>query len=200
MPVEANPAVVGTDTLAPTTICVHPSCFCRPSPIDHFKNFSSCLPVTVFQPPFKRFPFPMTSPTETYRRPIHGALDLFAIKIPLLKRHEVPSVCPPMINQLDEDMKSYNDDIFPKHPHVVTRTHLRVVRESRLFRGDGYLGMHEHLRNSSCGQDRPDERTPRLDDCRRSYYQNGNWETMLQLPVTDPEAEGGFRDEFACVP
>ncbi|KAJ6535219.1 hypothetical protein DFH09DRAFT_1043227 [Mycena vulgaris] len=194
-----------------------------PSLLDHFKSFSSWFPAAVNRPRFKSFPFPLISPTENYRRPVHRALDSFAIDIPLLERHEVPSVCPRRMNHSKEDLEYYNDypddsDILLKHPHVVTRyvvapagwtrahtsvmlsTQLRIVRESRLFRRDGYLGMHDHLRNVSCGQHHPDGRAPHLDYCRRSYYRNGNWETMLQLAVPDPEAEEGFRDEFAYAP
>ncbi|KAJ6528675.1 hypothetical protein DFH09DRAFT_1413491 [Mycena vulgaris] len=195
-----------------------------PSPLDHFKNFSSWFPAAVHRPRFKSFRYiPDHLLTEDYRRPIHRALDSFAIDIPLLERHEVSSVCSARMNHSKEGLEYYNDypdhsDILLKHPHVVTRyvvtpagwtrahtsimlsTQLRIVRESRLFRRDGYLGMHDHLRNVSCGQHHPDGRAPHLNYCRRSYYRNGNWETMLQLAVPDLEAEGELRDEFAYAP
>ncbi|KAJ6535279.1 hypothetical protein DFH09DRAFT_1404717 [Mycena vulgaris] len=157
------------DLRASFVILPHP-----PSPLDHFKNFSSWFPAAVHRPRFKSFRFPIISSTEDYRRPIHRALDSFAIDIPLLERHGVPSVCPARMNHSKEGLEYYNDypdhsDILLKHPHVVTRTQLRIVHESRLFRRDGCLGMHDHLRNVS-------------------------------LAVPDPEAEGGFRDEFAYAP
>ncbi|KAJ7444442.1 hypothetical protein FB451DRAFT_1413130 [Mycena latifolia] len=151
-------------------------------------------------------PFPLTSPTEYHRRVIDPVLDSFAITIPLLEQHEVPSICPPQETEVvgDLDYEDYYqdqaDDVLLKHPHVVTRTHLRVVRESRLFRRDAFLRRHDDLRNTSCRQQPPDGREPHLNFCCKSYLRNGNWETMVQLAVPDPEADGGFREESAYAP
>ncbi|KAJ7112480.1 hypothetical protein C8R44DRAFT_984989 [Mycena epipterygia] len=184
-----------------------------PSPLDHLKilkPYSSWLPDAVNRPRFKSFPFPLKSPTDFYWRPVDGLLDSFAIMIPLLERHEVASMCPPATNDSVHDIvggeyKSSHaqvDDgaILQKHPHVITRTHLRVVRESRLFRRDAYLDMHEGLRNTSCGQHRPDGQPAQWKFCQKGYMWNGNWETMVNLEVPDPEAEGGFREESAYAP
>ncbi|KAJ6587711.1 hypothetical protein B0H10DRAFT_2233966 [Mycena sp. CBHHK59/15] len=185
-----------------------------PSPLDYFKGYTSWFPDVVRRPRFKSFPFPLNSPTEQYRRPSDRALDSFAITIPLIERHEVPSMCPRPASpdggnlaQDDEGREYYghhdrwqaDDEILKKHPHIITRTQIRVVRESRLFRRDVYLKMHEVLRKTSCGQRREDT-TPHLRFCRRSYHRNGNWETMLQLKVPDEDADGGSRSESAYAP
>ncbi|KAJ7446313.1 hypothetical protein FB451DRAFT_789970 [Mycena latifolia] len=100
-----------------------------PSPLDYFKNFTSWFPAPVKRPRFKSFPFPLTSPTEYYRRPADALLDSFAITIPLLERHEVPSICPAQKTESAQDLEYeeyYDDqvdgDVLLKHPHVITRT------------------------------------------------------------------------------
>ncbi|KAJ6592108.1 hypothetical protein DFH09DRAFT_1306022 [Mycena vulgaris] len=117
--------------------------------------------------------------------------------IPLLEEHEVPSMCP------DAPKKTrYNMDGVERlkdHPHVVTRTNLRIVRESRLYNRTAFLEMHEMLRRSSCGQ-LQDRGHPMLSRCRRWYLRNANYETLVQLAVPDSKAEGGFREESAYAP
>ncbi|KAF8142642.1 hypothetical protein K438DRAFT_1784531 [Mycena galopus ATCC 62051] len=179
-----------------------------PSCLDYLKNYTSWFPAAVNRPRFKSFPFPLHSPSENYRRPVDDALDSFAITIPLLERHEVPSICPPPLDVTDNSEYNLNGDrdrtnreMLEVHPHIITRTQLRVVRESRLFRRDMYLAKHELLRNRSCGQLR-DDGTPTFNHCQRerSYHSNVNWETMLQLAMPDPDANGGFREESAYAP
>ncbi|KAJ6535266.1 hypothetical protein DFH09DRAFT_1091803 [Mycena vulgaris] len=148
-----------------------------PSPLGHFKNFSSWFPAAVNRPRFKSFLFPIISPTEDYRRPVHRALDSFAMDIPLIERHEVPSVSPPRMNHSKEDLKYYNDypedsDIRLKYPHAVTRSASSVNRDSSAVMGTWgcTTALSKYI----------------LPIPRRQ-----------ELAVPDPEAEGGFRDEFA---
>ncbi|KAJ7879398.1 hypothetical protein B0H13DRAFT_2051177 [Mycena leptocephala] len=157
------------------------------SPLDHFKNYTSWFPTSSQRRVrFKSLPFPHNSPTEFYYRPADKALDAVAITIPLLERRSVPSLCPAGEYNGDTD-----DEILTNHPHNVTRTHLRVMRESRLFRRQEYVDRHNWLRNNSC--------SPIRELCRKSYLR-GNWEVMMQFAVPDAEAEGGFRNEFAYGP
>ncbi|KAJ7766159.1 hypothetical protein B0H16DRAFT_1523238 [Mycena metata] len=165
-----------------------------PGPFDYFKNYTSSIPDGVNRPRFRSLPFPQNSPTEFHRTLQDVALDSFAFTIPLIERHSVASMCPVG----DYDHTAEDEEILHKHPHIITRTHLRIVRETRLFRRDLYLQRHENMRNISCRKsiDEP----PHLNYCRRLYRFNGNWETMLQLAVPDPDAEGGFREESAYAP
>ncbi|KAJ7505989.1 hypothetical protein B0H11DRAFT_326911 [Mycena galericulata] len=179
-----------------------------PSLLDYYKSFTTWFPAVIYRKRFKSFPFPLTSPTEYQRKVTDRALESFAISIPLLERHAVPSICPPRTNDsventgnLDSPDKLENE-VLLNHPHVITRTHLRVVRESRLFRRDAYLAKHERLREDSCGQRGADGNAsePNLNLCAKGYEWNGNWETMLQLAIPDPDAAGGFREESAYAP
>jgi hypothetical protein len=52
---------------------------------------------------------------KTLRRPVDAALDSFAISIPLLEAHEIPSMCP------GATKASYYEQALKYHPHVVTR-------------------------------------------------------------------------------
>ncbi|KAJ7138375.1 hypothetical protein C8R44DRAFT_848188 [Mycena epipterygia] len=168
-----------------------------PSPLDHLKNYTSWVPVGAKGPRTKSLPFPLTSPTDYYWTPADRLLNAFAITIPLLERHEVARMCPRPTNESVE----VDEEILEKHPHVITRTHLHVARESRLFRRDAFLDKHEYLRKVSCGQMRASVPGP-VDRnlCWKKYLRNGNWETMVQLMVPDSEAAGGFREENAYTP
>ncbi|KAJ7138370.1 hypothetical protein C8R44DRAFT_848186 [Mycena epipterygia] len=169
-----------------------------PSPLDHLKNYTSWVPVGAEGPRTKSLPFPLTSPTDYYWTPVDRLLNAFAITIPLLERHEVASMCPRTTNESVE----VDEEILKKHPHVITRTHLRVARESRLFRRDAFLDKHEYLQKVSCGQMRANGVPGPVDRnlCWKKYLRNGNWETMVQLMVPDSEAVGGFREEIAYTP
>ncbi|KAJ7028319.1 hypothetical protein C8F04DRAFT_1119685 [Mycena alexandri] len=165
-----------------------------PGPFDHFKNYTSSIPDAVNRPRFRSLPFPQNSPTEFHRTLQAVALDSFAFTIPLIERHSVASMCPlgPYSRTSDDE------EILNRHPHIITRTHLRIVRETRLFRRDLYLHRHDNMRNISCRKSM--EEPPHLNFCRRLYLFNGNWETMVQLAVPDPDADGGFREESAYAP
>ncbi|KAJ7150717.1 hypothetical protein C8R46DRAFT_497288 [Mycena filopes] len=165
-----------------------------PGLFDYFQNYTSSIPAAVNRPRFRSLPFPKDSPTEFHRRLQDVALDSFAIMIPLIERHAVASMCP--VGEYNQT--SHEEAVLQKHPHVVTRTHLRIVRETRLFRRDMYLKRHDNMRDISCRKSMEEE--PHLHYCRRMYVFNGNWETMLQLAVPDADAEGGFRKESAYAP
>ncbi|KAJ7840827.1 hypothetical protein B0H14DRAFT_3869376 [Mycena olivaceomarginata] len=180
-----------------------------PSLLDHFTNYTSSFPLEFAGALslFENLPFPLHAPKDYNGGPAARALDSFAINIPLLERHEVPSGCPSRKNDSIDTRESgksngrqkpRNDDMLKNHPHIITRTQLRVVRESRLFRRDVYLQRHEEFNHSACEIVR--EVPLHLNRCRRLYLHSGNWETMVQLLVPDPDVEGGFREESAYAP
>ncbi|KAJ7800605.1 hypothetical protein B0H13DRAFT_1932551 [Mycena leptocephala] len=173
-----------------------------PSPLDYYERHTSWFPPAVPRPRFRSLPFPLHAPTEFYRRRTDIALESFAITIPLLEHHEVPSMCPDAMNDTNPD--THIRDLLEKHPHVVTRTHLRVVRESRLFIRSVYQNKHDMLRRFSCGQTREGLKGGGAAYCNKAYLYNINHETMLQLLVPDPDSavEGGdgLREESAYAP
>ncbi|KAJ7922286.1 hypothetical protein B0H13DRAFT_2411001 [Mycena leptocephala] len=173
-----------------------------PSPLHYYERHTSWFPPAVLRPRFRSLPFPLHAPTEFYRRRTDIALESFAITIPLLEHHEVPSICPDSMNNSNPD--THIRDLLEKHPHVVTRTHLRVVRESRLFIRSVYQIRHDTLRRFSCGQTVKGLDGGAAAYCNKAYLHNINHETMLQLlvPNSDSTVEGGdgFREESAYAP
>ncbi|KAJ7119311.1 hypothetical protein C8R43DRAFT_1077079 [Mycena crocata] len=171
----------------------------HPSPIDYHTNHTSWYPSGLKRPRLRSVPFPLNSLTTTPRLPSDAALDAFSIDVSLLEGHEVPSMCPGAKKNMGSDM--YGQDRLKDHPHVVTRTHLRIVRESRLYNKTAFQEKHEKLRKSSCGQLRDDTRGfPQLRYCRRWYMTHANYETLVQLIVPDLAAEGGLREESVYAP
>ncbi|KAK7038487.1 hypothetical protein R3P38DRAFT_3262867 [Favolaschia claudopus] len=178
-----------------------------PSLLDYYRNYTSWFPDAVNRPRFKSLPFPLKFPTQFHRRPHDEALDAFAITIPLLERHPVPSRCLLAEGDYRLWLDPEREEYLRKHPHVVTRTHLRVVREHRIFHLDRFTQMQERLRNISCGALRPDHRIS-LNHCHKSFGRNGNWEVLLKLAVpdddsdsnTEGEGKGGFHEESAYAP
>ncbi|KAJ7037309.1 hypothetical protein C8F04DRAFT_1331776 [Mycena alexandri] len=169
-----------------------------PSHIDHYYNHTSWYPPQLIRPRFRSVPFPLGSPMKTPRRSADDALDSFAISTSLLEAHEIPSMCP------GATRASYYKQRLKYHPHIVTRTNVRIVRETRLYNRTTYLAMHEELRRTSCGQlenlDHEDNLFLQPKDCHRWYMLNANYETLVQLAVPDSSAVGGFREESAYAP
>ncbi|KAJ6537787.1 hypothetical protein B0H19DRAFT_1240499 [Mycena capillaripes] len=95
------------------------------------------------------------------------------------------------------DIALYPEHALKRHPFVVTRTQIRVVDETHIFNRKLYNKEHSKLRSISCGQTRYGWPILRL--CDRTYTKNGNWETRLELKVTD-EDTGEPLTEWAYAP
>ncbi|KAF7360594.1 hypothetical protein MVEN_00790800 [Mycena venus] len=95
------------------------------------------------------------------------------------------------------DIRKFPEHALKRHPFVVTRTQIRVVDETHIFNRKLYNKEHNKLRSTSCGQGQ--NRSPDLTLCHRSYSTNGNWETRLELQVTD-ESTGEPLTEWAYAP
>ncbi|KAJ7471940.1 hypothetical protein FB451DRAFT_1251471 [Mycena latifolia] len=95
------------------------------------------------------------------------------------------------------DMTKYPQHAVKRHPFVVTRTQIRIVDEVHIFNRKAYNKEHNKLKSVSCGQGmnaNPDHHL-----CHRTYLENGNWETRLELRVPD-KATGELRTEWAYAP
>ncbi|KAJ7632960.1 hypothetical protein FB45DRAFT_519412 [Roridomyces roridus] len=156
-----------------------------PSLIDHVKNFSSWMPDSVFaqRRPTRPWPFPLGSAPHGEKTIADLALESFSISVPLLEFHNISSRC-------------NTDEIVENHPYIVTRTQLRVVRETRLFDAKAYNAVRDEIKRHSCGQGIPGIK-PHLRMCRRTYKSNGNFETRLELEVP---TESGFETQWAYAP
>ncbi|KAJ7481228.1 hypothetical protein B0H11DRAFT_2024732 [Mycena galericulata] len=157
-----------------------------PSLIDHVKNFSSWMPDSVFpkRPLTRPWPFPLGSEEHGEKTMADLALESFSISIPLIEFHNATSQC------LDAS------DVVENHPYVVTRTQLRIVRETRLFNAKAYNEVRDEIKRHSCGQGIPGIK-PHLRMCRRTYKSNGNFETRLELEVPK---ESGVETQWAYAP
>ncbi|KAJ7685531.1 hypothetical protein DFH06DRAFT_1313824 [Mycena polygramma] len=159
-----------------------------PSLIDHVKNFSSWMPDSVFvkRRPTRPWPFPLGSEASTEKTLADLALESFSISVPLLEFHNATSHCN------DDGVES---DV-QEHPYVVTRTQLRIVRETSLFNASAYNAVRNEIEVHSCGQGIPGIK-PNLKMCRRTYKSNGNFETLLELEVP---TESGVETQWAYAP
>ncbi|KAJ7112451.1 hypothetical protein C8R43DRAFT_1138932 [Mycena crocata] len=158
-----------------------------PSLLDHVKNFSTWMPESVFakRPLTRPWPFPLGSEKRGEKTIADLALESFSITIPLIEFHPA-SFC----KSTDED------PVVNTHPYVVTRTQLRIVRETSLFDAKTYKTERRKIKMHSCGQGIPGFK-PSLRRCRRTYKSNGNFETLLELEIP---TESGAETQWAYAP
>ncbi|WVQ96950.1 hypothetical protein IAU59_004059 [Kwoniella sp. CBS 9459] len=78
--------------------------------------------------------------------------------------------------------KIINEDL---RPYIVTRSHVYIINETRLFDRKAYDNAHKNLRKHACGKAAPGNLTHRF-RCHRTYDHNGHWSTRFVLnPSTD---------------
>ncbi|KAJ7461486.1 hypothetical protein FB451DRAFT_484173 [Mycena latifolia] len=173
-----------------------------PSLIDHIRNFSSWMPDSVYakRRPTRPWPFPLHSDERGDRTMADLALESFSISVPLLEFHAVASQCSESTanGNIAASVEATEDEgsVVKEHPYVVTRTQLRIVRETRLFNAKAYNEVRDQIKVRSCGQGIPGIR-PNLRMCRRTYKSNGNFETVLELEVPK---ETGVETQWAYAP
>ncbi|KAJ7047191.1 hypothetical protein C8F04DRAFT_1062971 [Mycena alexandri] len=166
-----------------------------PSLIDNVKNFSSWMPDSVFHKrrPTRPWPFPLNSELRGEKTTTDLALESFSISVPLLEFYDVASECKTAaVNGTDEEQVL----VVSGHPYVVTRTQLRIVRETALLNATAYNEVRNEVKRHSCGQGIPGIR-PNLRMCRRTYKSNGMFETLLELEVP---TESGVETQWAYSP
>ncbi|OCF42859.1 hypothetical protein I317_03336 [Kwoniella heveanensis CBS 569] len=73
--------------------------------------------------------------------------------------------------------KVINEDL---RPYIVTRSHVYIINETRLFDRKAYDNAHKNLRKHACGKSAPGNLTHRF-RCYRTYDHNGHWSTRLVL-------------------
>ncbi|CAK5263810.1 unnamed protein product [Mycena citricolor] len=157
--------------------------------LPYYKHFTSWYPHDFLRPQLKSFPFPLNSTEHTYHRPIEQAFDSFGFTIPMVEYHSVAPIC------LSDD----TSEIF-NHPHIITRTHLRMVRETRLFNASLYTGLHESLQSTACGH-YPESEAWHVTRCHeRRYIHNVNYETRLWFAVPSGDGNETTREESAYAP
>ncbi|KAJ7709472.1 hypothetical protein B0H17DRAFT_1028090 [Mycena rosella] len=161
-----------------------------PSLMDHIKNFSSWMPDSVYakRRPTRPWPFPLGSDERGDKTIADLALESFAVSVPLLEFHAVASQC--------DTVDASEGPVVEVHPYVVTRTQLRIIRETGLFNATAYNDVRDQIKVHSCGQGIPGIR-PNLRMCRRSSKSIANFETRLEL---EAPMESGVETQWAYAP
>ncbi|KAK4689707.1 hypothetical protein P7C73_g368, partial [Tremellales sp. Uapishka_1] len=90
----------------------------------------------------------------------------------------------------DAETKKVVPDPFYHHPHLVTRSHVYIIDETRNYERKAYDKKHSSLRKRSCGQRIVPNQTPKPEYCYRDYNVNGHWEQRLVL-----QGEGGNEEK-----
>ncbi|KAJ2932407.1 hypothetical protein H1R20_g4730, partial [Candolleomyces eurysporus] len=131
-----------------------------PSLLDHITKFTSWVPATVVLPEIS----PETharkmkgdfSPPESLEDLKNAALEAFAISAPLIDFHPIKSACEwerkeeddaPLLEAPALVTSTKGKSPLHKHPYVVTRTDLRVVRMDKIYNKKAYDAYHNRLR------------------------------------------------------
>ncbi|THV02601.1 hypothetical protein K435DRAFT_962911 [Dendrothele bispora CBS 962.96] len=198
-----------------------------PSLMDSVVNYSSWIPEELRSKsaPERTWPFPMGSKYMGEKTITDLALESFAVSVPLVQFHTIPSRCPSVVN----DTKSDSGDDFElgvvmdvngnfnftkiagklklkdaakteKHPHIVTWSQIRLIDENHIMNLEAYDKAHEELKRTSCGQDlkanQPIKPLHRL--CEDLYLKTGPLKTKFQLEIED--TDGGKHTEWAYSP
>ncbi|THV02602.1 hypothetical protein K435DRAFT_775406 [Dendrothele bispora CBS 962.96] len=183
-----------------------------PSLIDSVVNYSSWYPeevVSTFSPR-RTWPFPLGSEYKKEKTIADLALESFAIELPLLEFHDIPSPCPSVSDDtrvgFEADYEEEEDDAKREweyiqtrgiwHPHIITWSQIRLIEETHVMNLEAYDRAHRGLKQTSCGQG--SGYTPFAGLCYKSYPRTGMIETKFQLEVED--AEGGKHTEWAYAP
>ncbi|KAJ7582510.1 hypothetical protein C8J56DRAFT_1167607 [Mycena floridula] len=177
-------------------------------------------------PPRRSWPFPLGSTVNVEKTLADLAMEAFSVAVPLIEFHPVPSRCKdvdytPALDMTREQMaKEAVDaaqleeqnrhleflksmlsrdglgDFNKRHPHVVTRTMLRVVDETNAFDNELFSKAHQTLKSSSCGQ-WFGPGMPSFCDRYRSYSKTGVLEMKAELAVPTVD---GFETQWAYAP
>ncbi|KAJ7189331.1 hypothetical protein GGX14DRAFT_485250, partial [Mycena pura] len=151
--------------------------------MDHLQNFSSWMPDYVLETQWRSRP---ASPTEQ-KSLIDGAIDSFSLSVPMIEFHPIMSHCDVILNAagFTNTTPAHNQpwgSNARRHPHVISRIHLRILNEQHLFNLEAYSTVHDKLRRTSCGQGyNSGKGLPHRSVCSRTYQEVGPMETRLEF-------------------
>ncbi|OCF75317.1 hypothetical protein I204_04170 [Kwoniella mangroviensis CBS 8886] len=105
--------------------------------------------------------------------------DLYASIIADVDGHQEPPK-PDEENEKSEKVKNVKREKSWMHPHIVTRSHVYVMKETRLLDRKAYDKAHKELRKNACGKGSLGHHVSRF-LCSRTYVSNGYWENRFVL-------------------
>ncbi|KAJ2929904.1 hypothetical protein H1R20_g7159, partial [Candolleomyces eurysporus] len=187
-----------------------------PSLLDHITSFSSWVPATVVLPDISpearaRKLEGNFSPPGTLEDVQNAALESFAISAPLIDLHPIKSACGRKTVEEEDDgpalgagelvTSTKGKSPLKVHPHVVTRTDLRVVRMDNIYNKKAYDAHHQQLRHDNaingCTRAGGGLRDGRR--CGRQFFNRANCETRIELEIPD-EKTSTSRKQVAYAP
>ncbi|KAJ2932378.1 hypothetical protein H1R20_g4723, partial [Candolleomyces eurysporus] len=187
-----------------------------PSLLDHITSFTSWVPAAVVLPDISpearaRKLKGDFSPPETLEDVQNAALESFAISAPLIDLHPIKSACGRKTEEEEDDgpalgvgelvTSTKGKSPLKVHPHVVTRTDLRVVRMDNIYNKKAYDAHHQQLRRDNaingCTRAGGGLRDGRR--CGRQFFNRANCETRIELEIPD-EKSSTSRKQVAYAP
>ncbi|KAJ7219638.1 hypothetical protein C8J57DRAFT_257919 [Mycena rebaudengoi] len=151
--------------------------------MDHLRNFSSWMPDHVLETQWRSRAGP---PTEQ-KSLIDRAIDSFSLSVPMIDFYPIMSHCDVILNAagFNNTTPAHDQPWWSKtsrHPHVISRLHLRILNEQNLFNLEAYNTVHDKLRRTSCGLGyNPGKVSPHRSACSRTYEEVGPMETRLEF-------------------
>ncbi|KAJ2929921.1 hypothetical protein H1R20_g7160, partial [Candolleomyces eurysporus] len=152
------------------------------------------------------------SPPESLDELQNAALESFAISAPLIDLHPTKSACGRKTEQEEEDngpalgtgelvTSTKGKPPLKVHPHVVTKTDLRVVRMDKIYNKKAYDAHHKQLRRddvmNGCTRAGGGLRDGRR--CSRQFLNRANCEARIELEIPD-EKTSTSRKQVAYAP
>ncbi|KAJ2932394.1 hypothetical protein H1R20_g4724, partial [Candolleomyces eurysporus] len=188
-----------------------------PSLLDYITNFTTWVPATVVLPDISpearaRKMKGEFSPPESLDELQNAALESFAISAPLIDLHPIKSACGRKTQQEEEDngpafgtgelvTSTKGKPPLKVHPHVVTKTDLRVVRMDKIYNKKAYDAHHKQLRRddvmNGCTRAGGGLRDGRR--CSRQFLNRANCEARIELEIPD-EKTSTSRKQVAYAP
>ncbi|RXW19290.1 hypothetical protein EST38_g6566 [Candolleomyces aberdarensis] len=173
-----------------------------PSLLDHITNFTSWVPATVVLPDISPEAHARKikgdfSPPETLEDLKNAALEAFAVSAPLIDLHPIKSACGwkskeeedgPVLEAPALVISTKGKAPLQRHPYVVTRTDLRVVRMDKIYNKKAYDAYHNQLRWNHVpnGCIKAELGAPKDGrKCIRQFESRANCEARIELEIPD---------------
>ncbi|KAF9484580.1 hypothetical protein BDN70DRAFT_106138 [Pholiota conissans] len=194
-----------------------------PSPLDYAVNYSSWIPDGINYPPMRAYPDGHSPSLADRIVDSYGAfLPLLSLEAINSSCPSSPDAKPKYSDDLNDEtdeiydldtpipppgerlkrkswhyMSTNRKSVLAAHPHIITRSQLRVVDVTKLFNRTQYENKHRQLRASACGQSLNEIYDWRF--CWRLMDTHQNTETRIKLRKTDP-LTGRNTTEWAYAP
>ncbi|KAF5379859.1 hypothetical protein D9757_007246 [Collybiopsis confluens] len=176
-----------------------------PSPLDNVTSISSWIHSDGITPK-RTWPFPLGSQDNLPKTGKDEAIDRLSFVIPLVQSYKAPNHC---FNasanfNLDFDLSSP----YTMLPQIVSRTHIRIVKETQLMNLESFREAHDTLKLHECGKSRTVNNSRFSEDiedtykfvtvCQRDYSTTGILETLFEVDA--PLPDGSSHTEYVYAP